>query len=163
MRKLKSSRAELCGRKRCLMPELGFVKNMNQELYTEIILDLYKNPRNRGRIEDFDLEAGGGNPTCGDQVTFTMKINSGVIEDIKFYGSGCAISTASESLLSEMVKGKKVSEAEKITQKELFAELGNIIQTRIKCALLGLEVMKRGIVEYKKRGGGKVSVKGIVI
>ena len=137
--------------------------NMNNELYTEIILDLYKNPHNKGRIGDFSLEAGGGNPTCGDQVTFTMKISEGKIEDIKFYGSGCAISTASESLLTEMVKGKRVEEALKITQKELFAELGNIIQTRIKCALLGLEVMKKGLVEYKKRGGGKVSVKGIVI
>lgn len=135
---------------------------MDSELYTEIILDLYKNPKNKGRIENYDLEASGGNPICGDQVTFTMKIANGIIEDIKFYGSGCAISTAAESLLTEMAKGKKVEEAGHITQKEMFAELGNIVQTRIKCALLGLEVMKRGIEEYRKRGA-KVSVKGIVV
>ncbi len=135
---------------------------MDGELYTEIILDLYKNPKNKGRIENYDLEASGGNPICGDQVTFTMKIANGIIEDIKFYGSGCAISTAAESLLTEMAKGKKVEEAGRITQKEMFAELGNIVQTRIKCALLGLEVMKRGIEEYRKRGA-KVSVKGIVV
>ena len=77
---------------------------MASDLYTEIILDLYKHPRNKGRIEEFDLEAGGGNPTCGDAVTFTMKIENGIISDIRFYGSGCAISTAAESLLTEMVK-----------------------------------------------------------
>ena len=135
----------------------------SNEIYTEVILDLYKSPRNKGRIEGFDLEASGGNPICGDQVTFTMKISGGKIEEMKFYGSGCAISTAAESLLTEMVIGKKVDDALKITQKELFAELGNIVQTRLKCALLGLEVMKKGLTEYKRRGGERVSVKGIVI
>lgn len=136
---------------------------MNNELYTEIILDLCKHPHNRGHIEDFDLEASGGNPLCGDQVTFTMKISDGRIEDMKFKSNGCAISTASQSLLTEMAKGKKVSEAGKITPEMLFSELGDIIQTRMKCALLGLEVMKRGIAEYMKRGGGKTVVKGILV
>ena len=136
---------------------------MASDLYTEIILDLYKHPRNKGRIEEFDLEAGGGNPTCGDAVTFTMKIENGIISDIRFYGSGCAISTAAESLLTEMVKGKKVEDAAKISQKELFAELGDIIQTRIKCALLGLVVLKKGIEEYKKSGVKRTSIRGIVV
>ena len=136
---------------------------MASDLYTEIILDLYKHPRNKGRIEEFDLEAGGGNPTCGDAVTFTMKIENGIISDIRFYGSGCAISTAAESLLTEMVKGKKVEDAAKISQKELFAELGDIIQTRIKWALLGLVVLKKGIEEYKKSGVKRTSIRGIVV
>src|SRR3989338_6074650 len=136
---------------------------MSSELYTQIILDLYKNPQNKGRIEDFGLEAGGGNPLCGDQVTFTMKISEDKIEEIKFHGSGCTISIASESLLTEMVKGKSVEQAKKITQKELFGELCNIIQTRIKCALLGLVVLKKGLEEHEKSGGKKTSVKGIVV
>ena len=83
---------------------------MNDSIYTEIILDLYKNPHNKGRIEKFDLESSGGNPICGDQVTFTLKIKDDVVEDIKFYSSGCAISVASQSLLSELVKGKKIDQ-----------------------------------------------------
>jgi len=136
---------------------------MTKELYTEIILDLYKHPQNKGRLEDFDIEAGGGNPVCGDMVTFTMKIGGGKITDIRFYGGGCAISTAAESLLTEMVKGKSLKEAKEITPEKLFAELGNIIETRIKCALLGLTVLKMGIGEYERSGGKKAIVKGIVV
>ncbi len=136
---------------------------MSSELYTEVILELYKHPMNRGTIEGADIVTGGGNPACGDQATFYLKVKDGMVEDIKFNGTGCAISTASEALLTEMVKGKKISDAKKITQKELFAELGNIIQTRIKCALLGLMVLKRGIEEYEKNGGKKTIVKGIVL
>ncbi len=145
------------------MQKRFLVSEMNNSLYTEIILDLYKNPPNKGRLDDFEIEAGGGNPICGDQVTFTIKIDDGKIEGIKFFGSGCAISIASESLLTEMVKGKTVEQAKKITQKELFAELGNIIQTRIKCALLGIMVLKKGIEEYEKNGAKKTTVKGIVV
>ncbi len=139
------------------------MKPAEDSIYTEIILELYKNPPNKGRLEKFDLESDGGNPTCGDRVTFTVKITDGKVEGIKFYGSGCAISVASEALLSEMVKGKKVSEAKKISKEKLFAELGNIIQTRIKCALLGLIVLKRGIEEYEKNGAKPTVVKGIVV
>lgn len=136
---------------------------MADSIYTEVILELYKNPVNKGRLEKFSVEAGGGNPVCGDQVTFTVQAADGVIEDLKFYGSGCAISIASESLLTEMVKGKKVEEIKKITPEQLFAELGGIIQTRIKCALLGLMVLKKGIEEYEKNGKKKTVVKGIVV
>ncbi|MBI4210416.1 MAG: SUF system NifU family Fe-S cluster assembly protein [Candidatus Diapherotrites archaeon] len=136
---------------------------MGSSIYTEIILELYKNPLNKGRIEGADIEASGGNPTCGDQVTFTLKVKSGIIEDIKFHGSGCAISVAAESLLGEMVKGRKIQEAKKITDKELFAELGNIIQTRGKCALLGLMVLKIGLEEYEKNSEKRTVVKGIVV
>lgn len=135
----------------------------DKSIYTEIILDLYKNPQNKGTMENYDLMASGGNPACGDQVTFYLKVNNGIIEDIKFYGNGCAISIASESLLTEMAKGKKITYAKKITRGQLFAQLGNTIQTRIKCALLGLEVLKKGIEEYEKNGGKKTTATGIVI
>lgn len=139
------------------------VTGMDKSIYTEIILELYKSPLNKGVMEKPDLLAGGGNPTCGDQATFYLKISRGIIKGVKFSGSGCAISVASESLLTEMVKGKKISEAKKITEKELFAQLGGIIQTRIKCALLGLIVLKKGIEEYEKNGGKKTAVNGIVV
>ncbi|HLC80064.1 MAG TPA: SUF system NifU family Fe-S cluster assembly protein [archaeon] len=136
---------------------------MADNLYTEIILDLYKNPQNKGRLEKFNLETSGGNPICGDQVTFTALISNDIVEDIKFFASGCAISTASDSLLTEMVKGKKISEVKKITPEKLFEQLGGIIQTRIKCALLGLIVLKKGIEEYEKSGKKSATIKGIVV
>lgn len=136
---------------------------MSKQIYTEIILELYKNPPNRGRIEDFDLESSGGNPSCGDQTTFTMKIKDEVIEDVKFYGSGCAISVASEAILSDMVKGKKIGDAKKITNEEMLEKLGGIVQTRMKCALLGLLVVKKGIEEYEKNKHRKTSVKGTAV
>ena len=136
---------------------------MQSELYSEIILDLYKNPLNKGEIEGAELTAEGGNPLCGDYAKIFLRIKNNVIEDAKFLGNGCAISVASESILTEMLKGKKLSEAKKLTEKELFAELGNIIQTRIKCALLGLIIVKKGFEEFEKNGGKQTEVRGIKI
>lgn len=133
------------------------------EVYTEIILDLYKNPMNKGEVSEADLTVSGGNPSCGDNARFTLKIRNNKIEDIKFLGRGCAISVASESLLTEMVKGKTLDEAKNISKEQLFAELGNIIQTRAKCALLGLTVLKIGIQDYKKNNGKKVVVENITM
>lgn len=134
---------------------------MTGEIYTEIILDLYKNPQNKGEIANPELDVSGGNPSCGDYARFTMRIKNKKIEEIKFYGNGCAISVAAESLLTEMVKGKTIAEAKKITKEELFKELGNIIQTRIKCALLGLTILKKGIEAYEANKEKKTIVKGI--
>lgn len=133
------------------------------EVYTEIILDLYKNPMNKGVIDEPDLDAEGGNPTCGDQIRIMLKVNKGKIEDVKFQGHGCAISVASESLLTEMVKGKTIDETKNITKEELFKELGNIIETRIKCALLGLTVLKKGLEEFEKNNRKRTIVRNITI
>ena len=81
------------------------------DLYQELILDHNKRPRNRGKLEECDHEADGYNPLCGDRVTITLILKDGVIEDIRFDGSGCAISTASASLMTEAVKGKTLEEA----------------------------------------------------
>ncbi|MFA4907727.1 MAG: iron-sulfur cluster assembly scaffold protein [archaeon] len=131
---------------------------MPDEIYTEIILDLYKNPVNRGSVPNPDLRFSGGNPTCGDAVVFEIKLGDDgkTIAEIKFSGHGCAISTAAESLLTQNVKGKTIEEAIALTNKDVFAWLGNIIQTRVKCALLGLHVLKEGLKEYEASGNRKV-------
>ena len=87
----------------------------------------------------------------------------GKIEEIMFSGHGCAISRAAESLLTEMVKGKTLHEVEKLTEKDMFGLLGNVIQTRVKCALLGLVVLKEGIRAYGKNPERKAVVTGIRI
>ena len=128
----------------------------DSEIYSEIIIDLYKNPINFGKLNNPSIILQGGNPLCGDEVQFELKLEAGVIMDIKFTGHGCAISRASESLLSEMVKGKKFEEIERIKDKDVFEVLGNVVQTRVKCALLPLQVLKQGFVKYKEKPNVKI-------
>ena len=135
----------------------------SKELYTEMILDLFKNPINRGTLDNHNLHAEGGNPICGDEVIFQIRISNNTIEDIKFDGHGCAISIAAESILTEMVKGKSIQEIKNLTQEDVFKKLGNIVETRIKCATLGLHVLKKAVEKYEESSEDKVVIKGIII
>ncbi len=87
------------------------------DLYQEVILDHYKRPRNHGRLGDADCHAEGQNPLCGDHVTVYVKVKGGIVEEITFEGSGCAISTASASLMTETIKGKTLDEAKAFFRK----------------------------------------------
>ena len=87
------------------------------DLYQETILDHYKSPRNQRRLEDVDRLAEGQNPLCGDHITVFVKVSEGIVRDITFEGSGCAISTASASLMTEAIKGKTFEEIEELTEK----------------------------------------------
>lgn len=115
-------------------------------LYQEIILDHYKNPRNFGELSDATNKAESFNPLCGDKIHMQLKVAKGKIQDIKFGGVGCAISTASASMITEHLKGKKVEEAKQTTPQDvqdmLQIEVGPV---RIKCALLPLEVLKKAL------------------
>ena len=82
------------------------------ELYQELIVDHSRRPRNFGKLEGADHEATGYNPLCGDKVTVFLKVENGVVADVHFQGVGCAISTASASLMTEQLKGKKLADAE---------------------------------------------------
>lgn len=88
-----------------------------QDLYQEMILDHYKKPRNFGTLAGADRAAHGDNPLCGDRIALTLKMNGDRIQDIRFQGSGCAISTASASLMTEAVKGKTRAEADALFEK----------------------------------------------
>lgn len=130
---------------------------MADEIYTDLILELYRNPVNRGSVKNYDLKFSGGNPVCGDEVSFEIKLEGNRIKEIMFSGHGCAISTAAESLLTQEVKGKTIEEVLAMTNRDVFASLGNIIQTRVKCALLGLHVLKEGLKEHGKSGRREVA------
>lgn len=119
-------------------------------MYKEIILDYYKNPRNRGTIESPDAKSRDSNPLCGDVVEMQLKFSNGKVSDIKFSGDGCAISQASASMLTEMVMGKSIEEVRKIDKTILLENLGspNLGAVRIKCALLPLKVMKTAVYDY---------------
>ena len=113
------------------------------ELYRDFILDHYRNPRNSGTIENADASFEDINPLCGDKIRMDLKIRDGIITDVKFKGRGCAISQASASLLTEDIKGKSLSDIDKIGKDAVLANVGiNISPARLKCALLGLKVLK---------------------
>ncbi len=112
----------------------------------EYILDHYKNPRNFGTIEDADFSYEEGIPSCGDVIRLDLKIRNNKLDDIKFSGTGCAISQASVSILTENVTGKEVEEIVSYTDKDMLEALGGQVSPiRFKCALLGLTVLKKAL------------------
>jgi len=112
-----------------------------EDLYREVILDHYKNPRGHGVIEDADAHADGLNPLCGDEVSIYVQF--GEDGEVKFSGRGCAISQAATSMLMEMVTGRTATEIAELPKEELLEEVGiPLTPIRLKCALLGLGVLK---------------------
>ena len=117
--------------------------NEFDQLYREVILDHYKNPRGHGAIEGADAQAEGQNPLCGDEVAIFVALDGDKIENVRFRGRGCAISQAATSMLVEMVRGRTVDEVASMPRDELLEEVGiPLTPVRLKCALLGLGVLK---------------------
>ena len=115
------------------------------QLYREVILDHYKNPRGHGVIENADAQAEGQNPLCGDEVSIYVSFgdDGDTIDDVKFEGRGCAISQAATSMLTEMVQGRSATEIAQLPKEELLEEIGiPLTPVRLKCAILGLGVLK---------------------
>ena len=116
-----------------------------EQMYREVILDHYKNPHGHGLLEDADAHAEGQNPLCGDEVTVSLKFagDGETIEEVGFEGRGCAISQAATSMLTDLVKGKTATEVAALPKEEVLEEIGiPLTPVRIKCAILGLGVMK---------------------
>lgn len=139
--------------------------NLDQ-LYRQVIMDHYKNPRNKGIIEGDVLSVEMNNPTCGDRIQLQMQVNDGMVEDVKFEGEGCSISIASASMMTQAIKEKKVEEALKMSEQFSEMMLGEDIDTeeldlddigalqgvskfpaRIKCATLAWKAMEEGVQE----------------
>jgi len=114
------------------------------QLYRELILDHYKNPRNHGLLEPADGRAEGQNPLCGDEISVSVRLgDGGVIEDVGFEGRGCAISQAATSMLTDLVKGRTAEDVASMPKEELLDELGiPLTPVRLKCAILGLGVLR---------------------
>ena len=116
------------------------------DLYQQVILDHCKKPRNFHEMPQATCSARGHNPLCGDQLKLFLAVDGDRIKDISFVGSGCCISKASASLLTEFAKGKSISEMKKLGKEELIKLLGaDPGPGRIECALLGLEVLKAAL------------------
>lgn len=121
------------------------------DIYREIILDYYRNPRNFGKLGKYDIDSHDVNPLCGDEIEMQVKVGDGQkIEEIKFTGKGCAISQASASMLTELAKGKELEWVKEVSKEDVFKMLGNpdLGPSRVKCALLGMKVLKTGVYGY---------------
>jgi nitrogen fixation protein NifU and related proteins len=119
---------------------------MSHELYAENIVDHYKNPRNKGNIDNPDIHNHEYNPLCGDELDVFIKLDGDIIKEIKFNGQGCAISQASASMLMEYVEGRTIEDAKKITRDDILEMLGiEIGVVRMKCALLSLSALHGGV------------------
>lgn len=132
------------------------------DLYRRVIMDHYKNPRNRGKFDEDTVTVDLNNPTCGDRISLQLKLADGIVEDARFTGEGCSISMSSASMMTEAVKGKKLDEAldfadkfsslmkgEEVTfddYEDLEALSGvNKFPARIKCATLAWNALRKGI------------------
>jgi nitrogen fixation NifU-like protein len=123
-----------------------------EQMYREVILDHYKNPRGHGALDNADVSAEGMNPLCGDEVAISLAFDDDgdTIRDVRFEGRGCAISQAATSMLMEMVKGRKASEVAEMPKEELLDEVGiPLTPVRLKCAILGLGVLKLALHKAK--------------
>ena len=121
------------------------------QLYREVILDHYRNPRGHGALEGADATAEGQNPLCGDEISISLAFDGDTISDVRFEGRGCAISQAATSMLTELVVGRDATEVARMPKEELLEEIGiPLSPIRLKCAILGLGVLK--VALHKAKG-----------
>ncbi|MBE1556449.1 Fe-S cluster assembly sulfur transfer protein SufU [Sporosarcina limicola] len=138
------------------------IKNLDQ-LYRSVIMDHYKNPRNKGIIDESNVTIDMNNPTCGDVIHLTLQVEDGIVHNAKFEGEGCSISMASASMMTQLIKGRTVEEAQSLAtvisnmmlSKEYddSIDLGDIealagvakFPARIKCATLAWKAMEKGV------------------
>lgn len=141
--------------------------NNLDQLYRQVIMDHYKNPRNKGALEGDHLTVDMNNPTCGDRIQIQLQVEDGIVQEAKFDGEGCSISLSSASMMTQAIKGKSVDEAVQMSHvfsdimqgkdisEEMEEELGDIqalqgvskFPARIKCATLPWKAMEKGVDE----------------
>ena len=121
--------------------------------YTEKVIDLFRNPKNVGKMENPTVVATEGDPTCGDVMEISLKVENDKIIDAKFLSFGCAANIATGSLTTEMIKGKTVEEAGKLSIKEVSGRLGGLPALKMHCAVLAYKTLKKALREYRKETG----------
>lgn len=125
-------------------------------MYTEKVMEHFKNPRNMGEIPDADGVGTVGNPVCGDLMTMYIKVKDNRIQDIKFQTFGCGAAIATSSITTEMAKGKTLEEAMKITRNSVADSLGGLPSVKMHCSNLASDALHAAIEDYLKREGKEV-------
>lgn len=131
------------------------------EPYNEKVIEHYSNPRNVGEIPDASGVGEVGNPVCGDIMKMYLKIENGIIIDVKFKTFGCGAAIATSSVSTELIKGKTVEDALKLTNKEVVNELGGLPPVKLHCSVLAEEAIKSAIADYYRKEG-KLSEEEII-
>ncbi len=122
-------------------------------MYSDKVMDHFKNPRNVGEIEDADAVGEVGNLKCGDIMKIYLKIDNDIITDIKFKTFGCGAAVATSSMATELVKGKSIQEALKLTNTAVMEALEGLPPVKVHCSVLAEEALKSAIADYYKRKG----------
>ncbi|OFW68418.1 MAG: Fe-S cluster assembly scaffold protein NifU [Actinobacteria bacterium RBG_13_63_9] len=120
-------------------------------MYSELVMEHFRNPRNMGSIEDPDGVGEVGNPQCGDMMRITIKVKDDVLEDVKFQTLGCGAAVATSSMVTQMAKGKKLDEALAITNKIVAEALGGLPPAKMHCSNLAADGLRAAIDDYRAR------------
>ncbi len=125
-------------------------------MYSEKVMDHFQNPRNVGELEDANAVGEVGNPTCGDIIKLYLKIDDDdMIKDIRFRTFGCGAAVATSSMVTELVKGKKIDEALTLSRDKVAEALGGLPATKMHCSNLATEALQDAIEEYRKDKNAK--------
>ena len=122
-------------------------------MYNDKVMDLFMNPKNVGEIENADAIGTYGSPVCGDMMQITLKVEDGVITDAKFKTFGCGSAIASSSMATEMIVGKTLEDALKVTNKDVLDALGGLPGPKIHCSVLSEQAIKAAIYDYATKYG----------
>ncbi len=128
-------------------------------IYTEIVMDHFRNPRNVGVIEDADGVGEEGNPVCGDMMTFYIKVKDNRISDVKFQTFGCGAAIAVSSMVSEMAMGKTLQEVKQITPETVAEMLGGLPKNKFHCSNLGAQALNKAVENYESKKAGVATQK----
>jgi len=122
-----------------------------QDLYQEELMDMFKNPHNRGAMDDPSISISKKNPMCGDELTLQLDIKDGVIKNAKFDGIACSVTVISSSILTDYLMGKSIEEVKKLTKEDLLKLINlNLTTSRVACATLVLFALQEAIKNYEK-------------
>lgn len=121
--------------------------------YSEKVMDHFANPRNVGEIHDADGVGEVGNPKCGDIMKMYLKINNGIIEDVKFKTFGCGAAIATSSMATELIKGKSIEDALKVSNKAVMEALDGLPPVKVHCSVLAEQAIKAAVSDYYAKKG----------
>jgi nitrogen fixation NifU-like protein len=124
-------------------------------VYSEKVMDHFRNPRNVGEMENPDGTGHVGNPVCGDIMELYIKVKDNIITEAKFKTFGCGAAIATSSMVTEMVKGKSIEEALKISNRAVAEALDGLPAVKMHCSVLAEEALQSAIEDYRKKSGGK--------
>jgi nitrogen fixation NifU-like protein len=125
---------------------------LDRQAYVDHIIDHFQNPRNKGRMDDADVQLGGGNPGCGDLITMYVKIGeSDRLEEVRFEGDGCTISQAGGSIVTELAQGLTLDEVKALGLSEINEEMGEeVVKSRVRCATLALGTLQAAVDQFRR-------------